>query len=174
MKTLFIFTVLCGTILSAAAQDTNKIGVSLSISGQSGLEGEVRSYFTREFRAIGDVEVTDGKALMGVNIVIIEVRNKAGQSIGYTISLAITDMTPVFILALVGATATTDREKQKQIAQLIPENGILIDHILQVLDSDSLPKMCKQLAAQIDGSHLEKVRKTSRELQKLMKNQQKK
>lgn len=174
MKTLIILATLFGAILSAAAQDPNKIGVKLNISGQSGLEGEVRSYFTREFRAIGDVEVTDAQALMAVNIVIIQTRNKAGQNTGYAMSVAITDKTPTLTLALAGASATTDPEKQKQIAQYMPEGGILVDHSLQVLDSESLAKSCKQIAAQIDGSHLENVRKLKRDLQKLMQNQQKK
>jgi len=173
MKTLIILATLCGAILSAAAQDPNKIGVKLNISGKSGLEGEVRSYFTREFRAIGDVEVTEGQALLAVNIVIMEARNKAGQSIGYAISLAITDKTPILTLGLAGTSATTDPEKQKQITQYMPEGGILVDHIIQILDSESLAKSCKQLAAQIDGSHVENVRKLKRELQKMMQNQQK-
>lgn len=172
MKTLLILITILGTILSATAQDTGKIGVKLNISGQSGLEGEVRSYFTREFRSIGDVEIVDTQALVVVSLVIIETRNKGGQRTGYAVSVAITDKTPVIIVAAAGASATTNQEKQKQIMQTVPEGGILIDHILQVFDSDSLAKTCKQLAAQIDGSHLENVRKMRRELQKqIQKNQ---
>lgn len=128
----------------------------------------------REFRAIGDVEVTDAQALMAVNIVILETQTKGGQSTGYAMSVAVTDKTPILTLALAGASLTTDPEKQKQVAQYMPEGGILVDHIIQVLDTESLAKSCKQLAAQIDGSHLENVRKLKRELQKFMQNQQKK
>ena len=174
MRTFIILVTLFGTFLSAAAQDPNKILVNLNISGKSGLEGEVRSYFMREFRTIEDVEVTDAKAVVAVNIVILETRTKAGQSTGYAISLAITDKTPILTLAFAGASLTTDPEKQKQIAQYMPEGGILVDHIIQVLDTESLAKSCKQLAAQIDGTHLENVRKMKRELQKWMQNQQKK
>ena len=175
MKTLIIIAILCGAFLSAAAQDPSKIDVKLIIrgNGKSGLEAEVRSYFTREFRAIRDVEVTDEKALMVVNVVIVEARHNDGQRSGYIMSLAITDKMPVLALALGGELSTTDPEKKKQMAHLIPEGGILVDHILEVLDTESLAKSCKELVAVIDGSHLEEVRKWRHALQKMMPNQAK-
>ena len=181
MKTLltilFVATISWG---SSRAEEEGKIPVKLSISGKTGLEGQIRSYFMREFRAIGDVQVIDGNqemdALLGLSIVVMEPTNKAGNSMGYIISIAITDRCPVAFLAVAGMSMTTDPKKQEQFAQVfkaLPRDGILVNHVLQTLDSRQLPETCRALAAQIDGSDIESVRRQKREFQKLMTNQAK-
>lgn len=162
---------LCGAMFSAGAGDPSKMGLKINISGRTGLEGEVRSYLKREFRAIDDIEVREDQVFLAVNIVVLEVSNKTGQSIGYTMSIAVTDKTPIIILGLAGATSTDDPEKQKQLLEFMPENGILVDHILQAIDRKSLDTTCKQLAARIDGTHLENARKLKRGMHNMIENQ---
>jgi hypothetical protein len=174
MKSILVLIAFCVMTLGVSAQPQNKIGVKLTISGRTGLENQVRSYFTREFRTIGDVDVNDDQALLCLDIVIMEVKNKGGRSIGYAMSLVITDRTAIVPLVVAGTNLTTDTAKQLQIVQLMPKDGILVDHILQTLDPDSLPATCKALASQIDGGQIERVRKQVRELQKATQSPQKK
>ena len=174
MKTLITLIVMIAASALALAQQEGKIAVQLNISGKSGLEGEVRSYFTREFRSISDIDVVDKDAILAVNVVVIENRNKLGTPLGYTISIVITDRTEVISLGLAGAVSTTDANKQKIIMQMVPQSGIMVDHIVQTLDSNSLPQVCKALAAQIDGSNIESVRKFRLKAQKMIQDLQKK
>lgn len=179
MKTLLsILLIATITLCNSSAQQDYKIPIKLMISGETGLEDQVRSYFNRELRAIGDVEVTDDKdgkeSLMEISIVVMEPTNKAGVSIGgYIISIAVTDRSSVVYLALAGISMTTDEGKRKQLLQFVPKNGILVNHILQVLDSSQLPETCRSLVAQIDGSNIENNRKQRREWDTSMKNQKK-
>ena len=151
MKTFLMLTILCLGFLSQPVAAQNMIGVQFNIAGDSGLESQVRSYFAREFREIGDVAITDEHVLLTVNIVIIKVHNRAGDNIGYAMSLAITDSMPIFYLGAAGAAAATDPEMKKQITQSIPKGGILVDHLLRTFDMESLPQSCKELAAQMQS-----------------------
>ena len=181
MKTLLAILLVASTTLgNSLAQDDYKIPVKLMISGKTGLEGQIRSYFSREFRAIGDIEVTEQneekESLLGISIVVMEPSNKAGTSMGYIISIAVTDRTPIAYLGVAGMSMTTDKEKQNQFVQFfksLPKDGILVNHILQTLDSSQLPETCRALAAQLDGSNIEGIRKQRAGWQKLMNNQKK-
>ena len=148
--------------------------MKLEVSGGTGLEGQVKSYFAREFRAIGDVETTENEALLGISIVIMEPKNRAGDSLGYVISVAVTDRVPILNFGLLAMASTGDAQKAKQIGEFTPKGGILVDHLLQTLDSANLQEVCRALAAQIDGTHLDSLRNRTQQLRGLIQDLQKK
>ncbi|MBE7496254.1 MAG: hypothetical protein HS117_15025 [Verrucomicrobiaceae bacterium] len=174
MKTLLAIIVLSTVLASAWAQEATKIGVKLEVSGDTGLEGQVKSYFSREFREIGDIEITEGEAFLAIGIIIMEPKNHAGQSLGYVMSVVVTDQTSVLTFGLAAMASTSDAQKAKQIGELIPKGGILVNHLLQTLNSTQLQETCKALAAQIDGTHLDRVRTRTRQLRAVLQNRDKK
>ena len=178
MKTfLTILLAAFGTLTASKsiAQEDLKIPVRLQISGKTGIEGQIRSYFTREFRAIGDLQVTNenegNSAWVGIDILVMKASDKGGNTSGYIISIAVTDRSPMALLAMAAMDMTTDKEKQNQFIEVLrsfPKEGILVKHALQTLGVHELSETCRALAAEIDGSNLEKLREQNRAWQRLL------
>ncbi len=153
----YLLTLLSGVLLNAqvvldppAAPITNSpsvestpsnrqpstIRVSLSITGDNGLDSIIRSYLSRDFREIPDVVITDDDPMFTIHIVAMD--TKIGPNAvrsGYAMSIVTT------------------------FKDLRTKADIYSDHFLRVLPLDDLESSCREISAKIDGSLFEDERK---------------
>ncbi|HYX40486.1 MAG TPA: hypothetical protein VE821_02250, partial [Pyrinomonadaceae bacterium] len=62
--------------------------ISLDITADDKIKGEISSYISRELRSLGDVVITDADPALKVEIVAIEVHSE-NSSIGYAFSVIV-------------------------------------------------------------------------------------
>jgi len=169
----FVFVTLFITLNAADsvyAQDLDPIRVYLDVSGDKQIENEVRSYLSRELRALKNIILVVNDYNIGIRV--IAHRNKAvdGEYLGtYTMSVVVTSR------------LQEDTVRKLLYLMPIPESAetardILLNLIKNYLDSVELhvllikgdiQEMCKELIANIDGRIFEANRLANQRIQEI-------
>jgi len=123
--------------------------VSVSVSADENIKGLIESYIGRELRSLGDVVVTDEKPEWIINIVALELENRAGTKTGLALSIVILE--PFNRILVQGML----QRKYKEPALLLMKNLVEYNgHWLRVGSNDDLRQICSSIVADFDTQYL--------------------
>jgi hypothetical protein len=132
------------------AQPTPHFSFAIETTGD--YQSEIRSFVGRELRSLGDVDVTNTDAQYTISIVTLKTQNKAGEDIGYAMSVVlISRMTD----------ATCELLKNEVVCDWLKGKVKLENQMIFIGGSqDGLRKHCNKIVAGIDSDVLQPTRDT--------------
>jgi len=153
------FALLCGLKTVASTQRQRPVvRISLSVDAADGLNSRITSYLSRELRKIDDVTITDTNPLYRINCVALKTISRGGENLGYALSFVVTSTMPsTFTSMFVRSKLSAD--DLKTIQSWNNNDGVVVQHFVQICGPDDIRTVCAQLVAQIDGSLIESARK---------------
>ena len=88
----------------------------------------------------------------------MRLENRAGYPTGYVLSFVVTSTMPSTFTNMV-ANSRLSPEDAKLVASFNSNDGVLVNHFVQVCALDEIRSVCVKLVAEIDGSLIESARK---------------
>jgi hypothetical protein len=137
--------------------------ISLDITADDKIKGEISSYISRELRSLGDVVITGTDPALKIEIVALEV-NSGNSSVGYAISVLVSKPIDSFALDLIASAPSSSEDKQFMRGVYLDYRK-LVSHFVQTGPHSDLPLTCKKIVTTIDSDAIEGERKMWQTLQ---------
>ena len=162
--------------------------VRLEISASEEIENQIYSYFSRELRSLGDVELVEDNPEWIIHIVALQAKDRTGYSGGVIFSVVIEKVYEIHVkdllLVVRGIFKINDddwkelKEKRQSLEKLftviITDNNVrdnirdLVHHSLRTDKIENTHSLCKEIVADFDAELLKKERDTWRRLSELL------
>jgi hypothetical protein len=135
----------------------------------SSIKNEVLSYINRELRELSGVVVVNSDPEYEISIIPAEPRLENGRSVGYVLSVVITQKVSTSASEFLIDYLLKDKEVEKKaILKRVKEDAaagvIIFTHVVYTVGKDSLKSTCKELVASFDVEILEISRKAHQEV----------
>ena len=137
--------------------------ISLDITAEDKIKGEISSYISRELRSLGDVVITNTEPDLKVEIVALEV-NSGNSSVGYAFSVLVSKPLDSFALDLIASGPSSNEDKQLLRGAYIDYRKP-VSHFVQTGPYSNLALTCKKIVTTIDSDAIEGERKSWQVLQ---------
>jgi hypothetical protein len=146
----FMFPITCFSVESKPFSAR----VSVSVSADKNIQGQIESYITRELRSLGDVIVTDDNPRWTLSIIALTTANVRGQKTGIAMSIVILE--PFCCSEYVANQVPED--VKVSISLLTMGLYGYSDHWLRICSPEDMRSLCTGIVADFDSKHLKKAR----------------
>lgn len=162
--------------------------VRLEISASEEIENQIYSYFSRELRSLGDVELVEDNPEWIIHIVALQAKDRTGYIEGVIFSIVIEKVYEIHVEDLLSAVKIIFKisdddwkelkEKRQSLEELFTlistDNNVrdnirdLVSHSLQIGSSHNTQNICQEIVADFDAELLKKERDTWRRVSELL------
>lgn len=138
--------------------------VKVNVMGDANIKGTVSSYFHRELRSLGDVEIVDKDPEWTLDVLAMELKLTGGATTGVAISTVISR-------AFVNDGLSMMLQPKFKEYGLEMTSGLTLPpaHWLNVAGRDDAQKLSRTIVADFDTLHLEETRKVWRNVREVIK-----
>jgi len=180
---IIVFLILCPSLVLAEEKPIPNFKVSIQIDiNDDDTNQTIVSYISRELRSLGDVTIVDTGEDCLLQVVVIEIENKASTDakLGFALSVAYLEPTDakVFLSVLNGLadlhTLVVSYPYTEQINEVVDRLSALVlkmnesthtlgdysidQHLLYVGGSDDLRNRCEKIIVDFDNNYLKEKR----------------
>lgn len=149
--------------LCAQAPTAKTYRITLDVSADEAIKGEIVSYLSREWRSLSDVVLVDNAPEFRIEIIAMAIHEKGGSTLGYMLSMVVAKpRNPAMVRGAISAFVEKETARNF-LFELFTEGEIFVYHT--VVTGPDLPKLCKKAVATIDGEVLEPERQWMQGLQ---------
>jgi len=148
--------------------------VSVSISANDNIKGQIESYISRELRSLGDVIVTDDNPDWVLHIVALEPTSKGGNKVGIILSVVITrpfksNGLNVLLIVL----REVKKNEREILSSMTADLNSIASHEIRVGSPEDLRNMCNSIVADFDTDQIKPFRESWLEMQDIVKQNEK-
>jgi len=159
-------------VLSEGDESAWSAKVSVGISAPPALASEIESYVKRELRGLHDVSIEADLSSSPdylVEIVAVELENKAGTPTGYALSTVVVSPLSSDYISLVVSTCGGNTNAYPGLIKSFSKYSMAEKHDLRITDLDGLKTACEKIVAAIDSDCFETARKNQAQIMAFLK-----
>lgn len=120
------------------------------------------SYFSRELRALSDIEIVDQDPDFIIEVVGVQ-NQVSGTTVGYTLSTVLLRVMRSDIVDIVAGADQTPAIYKQGLRNYMEGAGHMLWHNVRATSIGNFPTTCRTIIADIDGHAFEEDRKTWRQ-----------